>query len=237
MSDDLIKVTNDYGTDQIDSLDGLEAVRKRPGMYIGSTSQKGVTHLVWEVTDNCFDEFLAGYGDEITILVRKDGSVVVNDHGRGIPVGPHHKWKNPDGTPQDTLTGILTKLHAGGKFNGEDSGYKCFVEGSLVKTPSGVVKIEEISNGEFVINSFNDKDVVDNVFKYEYDGEITTIYLENGKEISAIDGHFILIQRDNQFVWITIENIVDTDFLVELEEDDDIDNLRLRIPRYEIIKY
>lgn len=129
MSEDLTKVTNSYGTEQIDSLDGLEAVRKRPGMYIGSTSQKGVTHLVWEVTDNCFDEFLAGYGQEIEILVKKDSSVIVIDHGRGIPVGPHHKWKNPDGTPQDTLTGILTRLHAGGKFNGADSGYK--VSGGL----------------------------------------------------------------------------------------------------------
>jgi DNA gyrase subunit B len=124
MLDDNLKVESDYGTDQIDSLEGLEAVRKRPGMYIGSTSQKGLTHLVWEVADNGFDEFVAGYGKRITIHVYKDKSVEVIDGGRGIPVGPHHKWKNEDGTPMDTLTGILTKLHAGGKFNGEGSGYK-----------------------------------------------------------------------------------------------------------------
>lgn len=82
-------------------------------MYIGSTSQKGVTHCVYEVTDNCFDEAMGGFGDEIDVLIRKDTSVKVTDRGRGIPVGPHHKWKNPDGTPMNTLTGVLSKLHAG----------------------------------------------------------------------------------------------------------------------------
>ena len=82
-------------------------------MYIGSTSQKGITHLVWEVADNCVDEFVAGAGKEINIHIEKDNTVTISDQGRGIPVGPHHKWKNPDGTPMDTLTGILTKLHAG----------------------------------------------------------------------------------------------------------------------------
>lgn len=121
---DMIKVDNEYGTDQIDSLEGLEAVRKRPGMYIGSTSQKGVTHLVWEVADNCVDEFVAGFGNEISIHIEANATVTVKDKGRGIPVGPHKKWKNLDGTPQDTLIGILTRLHAGGKFNAADSGYK-----------------------------------------------------------------------------------------------------------------
>lgn len=121
---DFLGVQTDYGTDQIDSLEGLEAIRKRPGMYIGTTSQKGVTHLVWEVADNSIDEFVAGYGEDVWITVEKDGTVTVIDNGRGIPVGPHHKWKKPDGTPLNTLTGILTKLHAGGKFNQAGSGYK-----------------------------------------------------------------------------------------------------------------
>lgn len=129
MAEDITKVNSEYGTEQIDSLEGLEAVRRRPGMYIGSTSQRGVTHLIWEVLDNSMDENVAGYGDTIHLTVKKDCTVIVEDHGRGIPVGPHHKWKNPDGTAMNTLTGILTKLHAGGKFNGKDSGYK--VSGGL----------------------------------------------------------------------------------------------------------
>lgn len=123
-NDDNLTIDTEYGTDQIDSLEGLEAVRKRPGMYIGSTSQKGITHLVWEVADNCVDEFVAGKGKDVNIHIYKDCTVEISDQGRGIPVGPHHKWTNEDGTVMDTLTGILTKLHAGGKFNKEGSGYK-----------------------------------------------------------------------------------------------------------------
>lgn len=120
---DSIRVENEYGVDQIDSLDGLEAVRKRPGMYIGSTSQRGVTHLVFETIDNSIDEFVAGYGTEIYLTIEKNGKVIVKDSGRGIPVGPHSRWKKSDGTPLNTLTGVLTKLHAGGKFNKAGSGY------------------------------------------------------------------------------------------------------------------
>jgi DNA gyrase subunit B len=124
---DETKVDSEYGVDQVDSLEGLEAVRKRPGMYIGSTSQRGVTHLIWEILDNSVDEFVAGYGSEVTIHVMKGGKVKVEDHGRGMPVGPHPKWKQDDGSPMDALTGLLTILHAGGKFG--ESGYK--VSGGL----------------------------------------------------------------------------------------------------------
>ena len=98
-------------------------------MYIGSTSQRGVTHLIWEILDNSVDENVAGFGDEINLHVMKGGKVRVEDHGRGMPVGPHPKWKNSDGTPMNALTGLLTKLHAGGKFNQAGSGYK--VSGGL----------------------------------------------------------------------------------------------------------
>ena len=234
--ENITKVDNEYSANQIDSLEGLEPIRKRPGMYIGSTSQKGVTHLIWEVTDNCFDEYMAGYGNEIDIHVYKDATVKVIDRGRGIPVGPHPKWKNPDGTPMDTLTGILTKIHAGGKFGG-DSGYKCFTADSIVKTPNGYYKIEELKPGHFVINAFNEIDEIKNVFSYDYEGKVNTIILENGKEVSAIDGHYILVQRDEKLYWIEIENIVKTDMLIELEEDDDIEELKRSIPKYEMIKY
>ena len=180
--------TENYGAGQIQVLEGLEAVRKRPGMYIGTTSEKGLHHLVWEIVDNSIDEALAGYANAIEVIIEKDNWIKVTDNGRGIPVDIQEKMGRP------AVEVILTVLHAGGKFGG--GGYK--VSGGLHGVGSSVVNAlsEDLEvyvhrNGrvhhqaykqgvpQFDLKEIEDTDKTGTVIRFKADPEIfkeTTVY-------------------------------------------------------------
>lgn len=170
---------HEYGADQIQVLEGLEAVRKRPGMYIGSTGPRGLHHLVYEVVDNSIDEALAGNCSEIYVSLNNDGSVTVKDNGRGIPVEVHPK------TGLSTLETVLTVLHAGGKFGG--GGYK--VSGGL----HGV--------GVSVVNALSDWLIAEvsrdgKVYRQEYKRGVPTTKLEVVRESTIDSGTSITFLPD-----------------------------------------
>lgn len=157
-----------YTAESIKVLKGLEAVRKRPGMYIGSTDSRGLHHLAWEIIDNAMDEVLAGYASQVKVIVKQDGSMIVEDNGRGIPVDKHKSGKT-------AVELIFTELHAGGKFGGSDSAYKTSgglngVGSSVVNAMSDKLIATIYKNGYEYITEFNQDKIVKPTIK----GEKTT---------------------------------------------------------------
>ncbi|CAI2661558.1 DNA topoisomerase IV subunit B [Apilactobacillus apinorum] len=182
--------SENYNDDSIQVLKGLEAVRKRPGMYIGSTDSKGLHHLVYEIVDNAVDEALAGYGDEINVTIHNDNSITVVDHGRGMPVGMHSSGKP---TPEV----ILTVLHAGGKFT-ENGGYK--TSGGLHGVGSSVVNA--LSNSLSVT-------IVRDGYKYEEDFENGGQPIGTLKKIGKTNEHSgttVTFKPDSSIFTTTIYN-------------------------------
>ena len=184
-----------YDENQIQILEGLEAVRKRPGMYIGSTSSRGLHHLVWEIVDNSIDEALAGYCDEINVIINPDNSITVKDNGRGIPVGIHEKVGRP------AVEVIMTTLHAGGKFGG--GGYKVSgglhgVGASVVNALSTELTVQVEREGKIHVQKFErgipkgdlqitgESDQTGTTITFKPDGEIFTETLIYDYDILAV---------------------------------------------------
>jgi len=213
---------NKYDDSSIQILEGLEAVRKRPGMYIGSTDSHGLHHLIWEIVDNAIDEAINGYGKKITITLEKDGSCTVSDEGRGMPIGMHASGKN-------TLEVIFTVLHAGGKFTSE-GGYKTAgglhgVGASVVNALSEWLTVEVAHEGELVRMEF--KNGGKKVSKLEHLGKTnrtgsTVRFKPDPKIFSTTDFKFTTVcerAREEAFLLSGISMVV-TDLRGKAKEEE-----------------
>ena len=182
------KIDNSYDASQIQVLEGLDPVRKRPGMYIGSTGYDGLHHLIKEIADNCVDEAIAGFATKINVTILADGGVKVSDDGRGIPVDKHPK------TGLSTLETALTVLHAGGKFGG--GGYK---------VSSGLHGV-----GSSVVNALSTKLIAEVVrdnqlYRIEFAQGVTQGTLQKLGKIDSVNGTTIIFYPDPTIFKETVE--------------------------------
>ena len=189
------KVQHEYGADEIQILEGLEAVRKRPGMYIGSTSSRGLHHLVYEIVDNAVDEALAGFCDTIFVSINKDNSITVVDNGRGIPVGINHKAGLP------AVEVVFTILHAGGKFGG--GGYKVSgglhgVGASVVNALSNWLEVEIYNEGKIYRQRYERGKTI---YKLKVVGECDPE--KTGTKVTFLPDDTILKQRFREMAFLT----------------------------------
>ena len=174
--DEKIKKGGNYGAEAISVLEGLEPVRKRPGMYIGTTGPEGLHHLIWEIFDNSRDEAMGGFCDHIEVALLPGNRIRVVDNGRGIPTAIHPKTK------VSALETVMTTLHAGGKFGGDESGYKVSgglhgVGASVVNALSIYTKAEVHRDGGKFVQEYSQgkkKAAVKQVAKSKYNGTIIT---------------------------------------------------------------
>ncbi|MFV0247020.1 MAG: DNA topoisomerase (ATP-hydrolyzing) subunit B [Mycoplasmatales bacterium] len=203
MADKIQGENQGYDASNIDVLEGLEAVRKRPGMYIGSTESRGLHHLVWEIVDNSIDEALAGYASKINVVMNQDGSITVMDNGRGIPTDKHDK------TGKSALETIMTVLHAGGKFGG--GGYKVSgglhgVGASVVNALSEWTKVKVHRDGQVFYQEYRRGDIVDEVKvidKTDKTGTIVTFLPDKEIFTETIEFDFdILDQRIKELAFL-----------------------------------
>ena len=166
-------MANDYTVDKIKVMEGLDAVRMRPGMYIGSTGQRGLHHLLWEIVDNCIDEAANGYANEISVTLNRDGSVTVTDNGRGIPVGIHEKLG------VSGVEVVFTQLHAGGKFGNDSYGYSGGLHGvgaSVVNALSEWLTVDVYTENRAYHMSFSSRpDATGKIVSGKPDGPLTEI--------------------------------------------------------------
>lgn len=200
----MVDKSSNYGADQITVLEGLSAVRKRPGMYIGTTDVAGLHHLIWEIVDNAIDEAMAGYCDNIVVIVQADGGVSVEDNGRGIPVEKHKK------TGKSALETVLTILHAGGKFG--DGGYKVSgglhgVGVSVVNALSEKLVAEVYRDGKIYSQSYSKGETqkeIEVIGNTEKNGTKITFYPDPEIFVESLEFNFSTIQnRVRQQAYLT----------------------------------
>ena len=201
------ETSTEYGANQIQILEGLEAVRKRPGMYIGSTSERGLHHLVYEIVDNSVDEALAGYCTHIRVIVHPDNSVTVVDDGRGIPVGINAKAGKP------AVEVVFTMLHAGGKFGG--GGYKVSgglhgVGASVVNALSEYLEVEIFKQGKIYKQRYERGKVC---YKLEIAGECDP-YL-TGTQVTFMPDPEVFAEHAHMEAVMSPASISDMDFLIK----------------------